>query len=317
MTSRAILTLDFGKGEANMDKLYGGLEAGGTKFVCAIGSGPGDIRDEIRFPTTTPEETLGQAVAFFERHHTENPLQAIGIASFGPVDLNLDSSTYGYITKTPKPGWSNADVVGAISKVVDVPVGFDTDVNGALLGEYRWGAAQGLENSIYLTIGTGIGGGAMAGKKLIHGLVHPEMGHIRMVRNFERDPFKGFCPFHGDCFEGIAAGPAIEQRWGQRAETLPTDHPAWDLEADYIAQALHAFICVLSPQRIVLGGGIMNQSQLFPLIRTKVQTSLNNYVHHPAILEHINTFIVPPKLGNQAGVLGAIALAQAAVDLMS
>ena len=297
-----------------MEKLYGGIEAGGTKFVCAIGSGPGDIRDEIRFATTSPAETLGQAAVFFERHHAEVPLQAIGIASFGPVDLNPASPTYGYVTKTPKPGWSNADIVGAIQKVVDVPIGFDTDVNGALLGEYRWGAAQGLQSSIYLTIGTGIGGGVMGEGKLIHGLVHPEVGHMRLPHDFERDPFAGGCPFHGDCFEGLAAGPAVEKRWGQQAKMLPVDHPAWELEAEYIAQALHSLICILSPQRIILGGGIMHQTQLFPLIREKVVASLNNYVHHPAILEDIDAFIVPPMLGNQAGVLGAIALAQAAID---
>jgi fructokinase len=200
---------------------------------------------------------------------------------------------------------------------VDVPIGFDTDVNGALLGEYRWGAAQGLKSSIYFTIGTGIGGGAMGEGNLIHGLVHPEMGHMRLPHDHEQDPFEGMCPFHGDCFEGMAAGPAMEKRWGQKAETLPPDHPAWELEADYIAKALHSLICVFSPQRIILGGGIMNQSHLFPLIRKKVLASLNDYVHHPAILENIDSFIVPPMLGNQAGVLGAIALAQAADKLAS
>ncbi len=167
-------------------------------------------------------------------------------------------------------------------------------------------------NSIYLTIGTGIGGGVLAGGQLVHGLVHPEIGHILLPHNLEIDPFAGWCPFHGDCFEGLAAGPAIEKRWGQKAESLPPEHPAWDLEALYIAQALHALICTLSPQRIVLGGGIMNQPQLFPLVRKKVKDLLNGYVNHPAILNGIEAYIVPPALGNQAGVLGAIALAQAA-----
>lgn len=293
-----------------MDKIFGGIEAGGTKFVCAIGNSPNDIRAEIRFSTTTPEETLGQAIAFFEQYHETTPLQAIGIANFGPVDLNPSSSTYGYITKTPKPGWSGTDIVGKVSAKFDIPIVFDTDVNGALLGEYRWGAAQGIENSIYLTIGTGIGGGVMVGGNLVHGLVHPEIGHMRLPHNFETDPFEGWCPFHGDCFEGLAAGPAIEKRWGQKAETLPPDHPAWELEAHYISQALHGLICAYSPQRIVLGGGIMNQTQLFSLVRQKVQDSLNGYVNHPAILSEIDTYIVPPGLGNQAGVLGAIALAQ-------
>ena len=226
-----------------MDRLFGGIEAGGTKFVCIVGNGPEDVRAEIRFATTTPKETLGQAVAFFEQYHTTSPLQAIGIACFGPVDLDQASPTYGFITKTPKPNWSNTDVAGKIADAFDIPIGFDTDVNGALLGESRWGATKGLANSIYLTIGTGIGGGVMVGSELVHGLVHPEIGHIRIPHDLEHDPFVGWCPFHQDCFEGLAAGPALENRWGQKAETLPPDHPAWDLEAHYIAQALHTLIC--------------------------------------------------------------------------
>jgi len=292
-----------------MPKYYGGIEAGGTKFVCAIGNDIGEILEETRFATTSPTETLEKVVVFFEQYLNEFPLESIGIASFGPVDLNPDSATYGYITKTPKPGWSDCDVAGVISRYFGIPIGFDTDVNGALLGEYRWGAAQRIENGIYLTIGTGIGGGAIVGGKLLHGLVHPEMGHMRLHRDIERDPFSGCCPFHEDCFEGLASGIAVRQRWEQKPEALSPDHPAWDLEADYITQALHILICVLSPQRIVLGGGIMNQSQLFPLVRHKVLDSLNGYVKHTAILNQIDTYIVSPGLGNRAGVLGAIALA--------
>ena len=294
-----------------MKKLYGGIEAGGTKFVCAVGSGPDEIFAEIRFSTTTPKETLHRAAEFFEQYHAEYPLVSIGIASFGPVDLAPNSETYGFITKTPKQGWSDTDMIGMIKQALNIPVAFDTDVNGALLGEYCWGAAQGLDTSIYLTIGTGIGGGAMVGGKLVHGLVHPEMGHLRLPHDVEKDPYPGWCRFHGDCFEGLAAGPAVEERWEQKAELLPPDHPAWELEAYYIAQALHTLICVYSPQRIILGGGIMNQQQLFPLVRQKVLASLNDYVQHPGILDQIEVLIVPPKLGNQAGVLGAIALAQA------
>ena len=297
-----------------MPKYYGGIEAGGTKFVCAIGSDPDNILAEIRFATTSPGETLDQAVAFFEHYRSDYELEAIGIASFGPIDLNLDSPTYGFITKTPKRGWSDSNIVGLFADTFCIPIGFDTDVNGALLGEYRWGAVQGLNNSIYLTIGTGIGGGAMVGGKLVHGLVHPEMGHMRLPHDLINDPFHGWCPFHGDCFEGLAAGPAIENRWGQKAVNLFPDHPAWDLEAHYIAQALHTLICVLSPQRIVLGGGIMNQNQLFPLVRQKVSNSLNGYVKHDVILKGMDSFIVPPVLGNQAGVLGAIALAEEALN---
>jgi fructokinase len=193
-----------------------------------------------------------------------------------------------------------------------VPIGFDTDVNGAALGEWRWGAAQGLDTFIYLTIGTGIGGGGLVNGKLMHGLLHPEMGHIPLPRDSAVDPFQGGCPFHGDCFEGLASGPAMEKRWGQKAETLPPDHPAWDLEAHYIALALQSLICTLSPQRIIIGGGVAQQPQILPLVRQKTQAALNGYVQSPAILEDIDTFIVPPALGGRAGVLGAIALAQQA-----
>jgi fructokinase len=289
--------------------LWGGIEAGGTKFVCAVGTGPDNLRAEVRFPTTTPEETFGRAIQFFQQQEKES-LTAIGIASFGPVDLNPDSPTFGYITDTPKPGWAHTDFAGRIRRALGVPVGFDTDVNVAALGEYRWGAAQGLDTFIYLTIGTGIGGGGMVNGKLIHGLVHPEMGHIRIPHDRGRDPYPGSCPYHGDCLEGLAAGPALEERWGQRGEALPADHPAWPLEADYLAFGLVNIICVLSPQRIIIGGGVMQQPQLFPLVRQRVQELLNNYLPVPAILDHIDDYIVPPGLGDRAGVLGAMALAE-------
>ena len=289
--------------------LWGGIEAGGTKFVCAVGTGPDDLRAEVRFPTTTPEETIGRAIQFFQQQRKE-PLTAIGIASFGPVDLNPDSPTFGYITDTPKPGWAHTDFAGRIRRALGVPVGFDTDVNVAALGEYRWGAAQGLDTFIYLTIGTGIGGGGMVNGKLIHGLVHPEMGHIRIPHDRDRDPYPGSCPYHGDFLEGLAAGPALEERWGQRGETLPADHPAWPLEAGYLAFGLVNIICILSPQRIIVGGGVMQQPQLFPLVRRRVQELLNNYLPVPAILDHIDDYIVPPGLGDRSGVLGAMALAE-------
>jgi len=285
---------------------YGGIEAGGTKFVCAVGTAPDDVR-ETRFPTTTPDESINRAIAFFR----EQPrITAIGIASFGPIDLHPDSPTFGYITTTPKPGWANTDLAGAIKRALGVSIGFDTDVNVAALGEQRWGAAQGLDTFIYLTIGTGIGGGGLSSGKLLHGLIHPEMGHIRLPHDLARDPFPGACPYHGDCLEGLASGPALEKRWGARAETLPPDHPAWKLEARYLALALVNFICTLSPQRIILGGGVMEQAQLFPLIRREVQQLLNGYVQSPMIIENIDAYIVPPGLGKRAGVLGAIALAE-------
>ena len=291
-----------------MAMMYGGIEAGGTKFVCAVGSGPNDIRADTQFPTTTPDETIGRTIEFFRSHRAE--LVALGIASFGPVDLNRASPTFGYITTTPKPGWANTDLAGALRREFGLPVGFDTDVNGAALGEYRWGAGQGLDTFLYLTIGTGIGGGGMVGGKLVHGLVHPEMGHMRLPRDRESDPFDGTCPFHGDCLEGLASGPALQSRWGQPAETLPSDHPAWPLEAHYLALALVNLICTLSPRRIILGRGVMKERQLFPLIRRQVQELLNGYVRAPDILEEIDRYIVAPILGGRAGVLGAIALAE-------
>lgn len=287
--------------------LLGGVEAGGTKFVCAVGTGPDDIRAEARFPTTTPAETLHHTLEFFGQHAG---LAAIGVAAFGPLDLHRDSPTYGYITTTPKPGWRNADLVGPLRRAFNVPVGFDTDVNGAALGEWRWGAGQGLETLLYLTIGTGIGGGALVDGRPLHGLVHTEMGHICLPHDRAADPFPGACPFHGDCFEGLASGPALEKRWAAKAETFGPDHPAWALEAHYIARALMVFVCTLSPQRIILGGGVMAQQQLFPLVRAETQRVLNGYVHAPAILDHIEAYIVPPALGGRAGVAGALVLAQ-------
>jgi len=292
-------------------RILGGIEAGGTKFVCAVGTGPDGVRSEIRFPTTTPEETIGRAIAFFEDQARQVDLAAIGIASFGPVDPNPASPTFGYVTTTPKPGWANADLAGAIGRALGLPVGFDTDVNGAALGEYRWGAARGLDTFLYFTIGTGIGGGGMVGGKLMHGLLHPEMGHMRLPHDWQADPFKGACPFHGDCFEGLAAGPAMNARWGQPAETLPADHPAWKLEAHYIALAMSNFIVTISPQRIILGGGVMSGPHMFPALRSEVLELLNGYVQSPAILKHIDEYIVAPGLGNRSGVLGAFALAEA------
>ncbi|MBI2941003.1 MAG: ROK family protein, partial [Chloroflexi bacterium] len=292
--------------------MWGGVEAGGTKFVCAVGSGPEDLRAEVRFPTTTPDETLGRVIQYFRERQAEEPPRAIGVASFGPVDLDPGSPTYGYITTTPKPGWIDADVVGTLRGALGIPVGFDTDVNGAALGEHRWGAGRGLDTLVYLTVGTGIGGGAMVGGKLLHGLLHPEMGHIYVPRDWSRDPYPGCCPYHGDCWQGLAAGPALEERWGQPGETLPADHPGWALEADYLAYGLVSIICVLSPQRVILGGGLMQRPHLFLLVRQRVQRMLNGYLAVPAILDRIDEYIVPPALGNRSGVLGAIALAQEA-----
>ncbi len=289
----------------------GGIEAGGTKFVCAVGSGPDDVRAEARFPTTTPEETIGRAITFFREQeaHYGRPA-AIGIGSFGPLDPNPGSPTFGTITSTPKPHWANTNLAEAIRDALDVPIGFDTDVNIAALGEWYWGAGRGLSNFIYLTVGTGIGGGILIDGKPVHGLVHPELGHVPIPHDWAADPYKGRCPYHGDCLEGLAAGPAIGERWGHPANELLPDHPAWELEAHYLALALQGFICTLSPERIILGGGVMEQNHLFSLVRGKVQKFLNGYIHSSAISHEIDGYIVAPGLGNRAGVLGAIALAQ-------
>jgi fructokinase len=297
----------------SMNKLFGGIEGGGTKFNCVIGTSPDDIRREARIPTTTPEETLGQAVSFFKQAEADfGRLSALGIATFGPVDPEPASPTYGFVLPTPKPGWSNADVLGMLRSNFDIPIAFDLDVNGSAFGEWTWGAGQGLDTFIYLTVGTGIGGGVVANGKLLHGLLCPEMGHIMIPHDTHRDPFEGACPFHKDCFEGLASGPALEKRWGQRAETLPLDHPAWELEAHYVALALANFVTTLSPQRIIIGGGVGGREELLPLIRKNVQTILNGYVQSPAITKHIDEYIVPPGLGSRAGMLGAIALAEKA-----
>ena len=294
-----------------METLYGAVEAGGTKFVCMVGTGPGDMREQARFPTTSPEATLLETVTFFRSAESRlGKLSAIGIASFGPVDLHPDSPTFGFITSTPKPGWANVDIVGTLRDALGVKVGFDTDVNAAALGEWLWGAAQALDTFLYLTIGTGIGGGGMVNGRLMHGLVHPEMGHVRIPHDLETDPFAGTCPFHGDCLEGLASGPAMNARWLQPAEQLPADHPGWALEARYLALALVNFICTVSPERIVIGGGVMSSGRLFPLIRQQALELLGNYVRAPQLLNGIDDYIVPPCLGEHAGVLGALALAQ-------
>ncbi len=293
-----------------MKKLYAGLEAGGTKFNCMIASGPEEIIDTAKFPTTTPEETLESVKKFFRKY--KDDIVSMGIGSFGPVDPNPNSDTFGYITTTPKKGWANTNIAGELAGDLQVPFGFDTDVNAAALGEYTWGAAQSLSTFVYMTIGTGVGGGGMVEGKLMHGLVHPEMGHILLRRDPVVDPFPGTCPYHGDCFEGLCAGPAIQERWGKPGKELPDDHKAWPLEASYIGQGLANLTVTLSPQRFILGGGVMHQEQLFPMVRKALQKYLNGYVQSAEILGHIDAFVVPPQLGDNAGMLGSIALAMQA-----
>ncbi|MEJ2011712.1 MAG: ROK family protein [Anaerolineales bacterium] len=302
-------------GEIGEEPLFGAIEAGGTKFLCAVGSREGMLLDQVRIPTTSPEETLGRALAYYRDQVNERGvLASIGIASFGPLDPRRDSPTFGQILATPKPGWTGTDIVSPFRDAFQVPVGFDTDVNGAALGEWRWGAGQGLDSLIYLTIGTGIGGGGLVDGALMHGLLHPEMGHIPLPHDRAADPFVGICPFHGDCFEGLASGPAIEERWGAKPESLAPDHPAWELEAHYLALALQSYICTLSPQRIILGGGVMQQHQLIGMIHEKTLAALSGYIILPQILERITEYIVPASLNGNSGLLGALALAELAVS---
>jgi len=298
-----------------MSQVFAGIEAGGTKWVCMIANQPEDIRATTRFQTGEPEETIGSAIEFIKNNVTNSEdLLGIGIGSFGPLDLNRESKSYGYLTTTPKPGWAHTDLISRFKMEFNLPIGFDTDVNAAALGEHRWGAGQGLSDFIYLTVGTGIGGAAIANQASIHGIIHPEMGHMLVPHDWDRDPFPGVCPFHGDCLEGLATGPAVQARWGQPAEQFPSDHPAWQLEAHYLGLGIANLITTLSPQRVILGGGVMQQTQLYPLIREEVRILLGDYISAAEITQVNEEYIVPPMLGSQAGVLGAIALAQQAIQ---
>ncbi|MDE8564779.1 ROK family protein [Anoxybacillus rupiensis] len=286
----------------------GAIEAGGTKFVCAVGDDDGRVRQREMFPTTTPEETMRSVIRFFQQFE----LKAIGIGSFGPIDLNKSSRTYGYITSTPKRKWENFNFVGEMSKYFPVPIGFDTDVNAAALGERLWGAAKGTNSCLYMTVGTGIGVGAIVEGRLLHGLLHPEMGHI-LVRRHPEDGFAGCCPFHSDCLEGMASGPAIEKRWGKKGAELTNHTEVWELEAFYLGQAIAQYILTLSPEKIIVGGGVMKQTQLLPAVRRYVIDFLNGYIQHEAILQHIDEYVVRPGLGDNAGICGALALAKQAL----
>lgn len=285
--------------------VFGGVEAGGTKWVCAKGTGPGDLTEVQVIPTTTPPETLGRVVEFFKRDGVR--VAALGVGSFGPVDLRVGSETFGWITKTAKPGWSNTDVVGAFGAELDVPVAFDTDVNAAALAEQRWGAARGLSNLIYMTVGTGIGAGIVLNGRPVHGLMHPEFGHMLIPHDHTIDPFPGSCPFHRDCLEGLASGEALRARYGMPAEQLD-DQAAWALEARYLAMGIVNAVLTVSPERVVLGGGVVKRPGLLPIIRAQVKELMNGY----SDVGGIDHFIVPPDLGDRSGVLGALHLAMAA-----
>ncbi|UPM55582.1 ROK family protein [Gottfriedia acidiceleris] len=285
--------------------MLGAIEAGGTKFVCAIGDENGNLIKRIQFPTTVPEETISQVVEFFKNY----PIKAIGIGSFGPIDVTEKSSTYGSITSTPKMAWQGFPFVQAIKQHFSIPIGFNTDVNAAALGEATLGAAKGLDSCLYITIGTGIGAGAVVNSNLLQGITHPEMGHI-LVRRHPNDEFVGNCPYHRDCLEGLASGPAIEARWGQIGSNLINRKEVWDLEGYYIAQALMQYILILSPKKIILGGGVMNQLQVFESVYKYLKKLVCDYVSLPDLHE----YIVPPGLGNNAGIIGALMLAYNALN---
>lgn len=289
--------------------IFGCIEAGGAKFMCGVGTRPADLK-VATFPTETPEVTIKKVADYFRER--AGGLDAVGIGSFGPVDLYRNSATFGYITSTPKLDWQNFDFAGAIRGELHVAVGFDTDVNAAALGEARWGAGRGLSDFIYITVGTGIGGGAIVSGEIVHGLVHPEMGHIRIPHDLARDPFPGACPYHQDCLEGLASGTAMKVRWGIPAEQLSADHPGWQLEAHYLALGLATWVCTLSPQRIVIGGGVSRQEHLLARVRKELVRLLNGYVRARELMDAIDEYVVAPELGDRAGLLGGIVLAERA-----
>ncbi len=290
---------------------YIGIEAGGTKFVLAHGTNPSNLSHRTVIQTTTPQETLAQVRDAIHALTQHQPLKAIGIACFGPIQLDRSHPHYGYITTTPKPGWQNQNIVGYFQQQFDVPIGFDTDVNATALAEHYWGCAHGIDTFIYLTVGTGIGGGALVQGQLLHGALHPEMGHC-IIQPHPDDSFKGVCPYHGNCLEGLASGPSLKARYQvTSALSLTTDHPAWELQADYLAQALANYSLILSPKKIIMGGGVMRQQQLFPLIREKLKQKINGYVQHHYLNDP--NYVCPPQLGENAGAAGALALAHAAV----
>lgn len=280
----------------------GALEAGGTKMVCAIGNEHGEIFERISIPTETPEITIPSLTAFF----ADKQIEALGIGCFGPIDLNRSSETYGYITTTPKLAWANCNIVGAFKEALGIPVGFDTDVNGSALGESTWGITKGLDNSIYITIGTGVGVGVIANGRLLHGMLHPEGGHI-ILKKHPDDTYEGKCPYHKTCLEGLAAGPAIEARWGKKGVELADRREVWEMEAYYIGQALVDYIVMLSPQRIVLGGGVMHQEHMMPLVREELKRQLNGYIKTKE-LDDLEQYVVLPSLNDNQGIMGALQL---------
>ena len=290
--------------------LFGTLEAGGTKMVLSVGNDQNELLEQASIPTEQPEKTIPAMIDWFRN----KKIVSLGIGTFGPVDLKKDSPTYGWITKTPKPGWSNKPLLPQMRDELGIPVLIDTDVNAAALAEWKMGAAKDVNSCLYVTVGTGIGAGLVIEGQLVHGLVHPELGHM-LLRQEPNDPIpEGFCPYHKGCLEGLASGPAIEKRWGKKGYELPEDHEAWQLEADYLAQMCMNAICSFSPEKIILGGGVMQQKHLFPLIRKKTLALLNEYVQAKEILEDMDHYIVEPGLGTKSGATGALLLAKQALE---
>jgi fructokinase len=298
-------------------QLFGGIESGGTKIICLVASDPDHIVAETRIPTTNPEDTIRKILEFFKPFNTNKQISAIGIASFGPVDLDRSSPTYGHITTTPKPGWKNIDLYGQIQRALELPVAFDTDVNAAAIGEQYWHKeGQILDPFIYVTVGTGIGVGVLVNGSPLHGLIHAEAGHMLIPHDLEKDPFSGGCPIHKDCWEGLASGPSMQKRWGQAAETLPQNHIGWDLESDYIARAIVNLIYVYSPRQIVIGGGVSQHVGLIQDVHQKVKRFNNGYIQSVMVEEKINEYIRAPFLGIRSGAMGAIAMAVKLGDAM-
>ena len=300
--------------KSNHEILYGGIEAGGTKFICAVGTNPGNIKAINTFSSSNPETTLKTTADFFLKGAGNEHISALGVASFGPLELNPESPRYGSIINTPKKGWSDVNLVQYFREKLDLPVALDTDVNAAALAENMWGAARGLDSVLYLTVGTGIGGGVVINGKPLRGVSHPEMGHIRVPHDMNKDPFPGSCPFHQDCLEGLASGTAMQKRWGKPPMDIPDGHEAWVLEVDYLSVALVNYIYTFAPQRIVIGGGIMKKNGLLSLVRDKVVGLLSGYGSFPGSLDDIASYVVPPGLGEHSGVLGAIALARKSLE---
>lgn len=282
----------------------GALEAGGTKIVCAVGDETGGISEKASFPTQTPETTVPYLVEYFK----ERQVDALGIGCFGPIELDRTSPKYGYITSTPKTAWKDYNIVGEFAAALGCPIGFDTDVNASVLGEVMFGQAKGKNCVIYLTVGTGVGGGIYIGGNLLHGMLHPEAGHVPIQKK-DGDSYGGKCPYHSSCLEGLASGPSIEERWGRKASELADRAEVWELEADYIAQALTGYILILAPQMIILGGGVMHQEQLFPLIRQKVEQMLGGYIQTQE-LSDMTRYIVPASLHDDQGIMGCLELAR-------